>query len=93
MPKVQERVAQAEALGLGAEDLDLLVHDCAQDAGRDGLNALEDPIDQEDHVGAAEEVASAVNNAGLESQAEYLLEHNGKDKVRQLRDEAAARRL
>jgi trehalose synthase len=93
MTKVQERVAQAEALGLAAEDLDLLVHDCAQDAGRAGLNALEDPIDQEDHVGAAEEAASAVNNAGLESQAEYLLEHNGKDKVRQLLDEAAARRL
>jgi hypothetical protein len=92
MKQVEELVAYAESLGLASEDLDHLVHDCAQDAGLAELNSLAGAAEQEDHISAVEEDAAAVNNGGLDSQIEYLLEHGSEDEVRRLLDEAARQR-
>ena len=70
-----------------------LVHDCAQDAGLAELNGLEDAAEQEDHIGGVEEDASALNNAGLGCQVEYLLEHNSEEEVRRLLEEAAGQQF
>jgi hypothetical protein len=85
-------LAHAEKLGLQAEDLDGAVHDLAQESALEELNALDNPRDQEAHISAREEYASAINNGGLEAQLELLLGHNSADEVRRLLDEAAQRK-
>jgi hypothetical protein len=76
MTELKRLLALAEGLGLEPEDLDMAVHDLAQEVGLAELNAIEDEQDQEDHIGGQEEMASAINNGGLGEQLEFLLEHN-----------------
>lgn len=82
--QIDKLVKLAERLGLQPVDLDELVHDLAQELGLDRLNALEDPADQDGHISEQESTASAINNGGLDSQIEFLMEHNGQEVVEQL---------
>jgi hypothetical protein len=96
MDQVEELVEYAEASGVDSADLDLAVHDCAQEAGLGTLNSLADAAEQEDHIAAVEADASAVNNGGLEAQLAFLLEHYAAKEVRDMlrhlaRDGSAAR--
>jgi hypothetical protein len=84
MEHVEELAGYAEELGLESADLDLAVHDCAQDAGLGTLNSLEDKGGQENHIAAVETDAAAINNGGLEAQIVFLLDHNSQDEVRKL---------
>jgi hypothetical protein len=84
MDHVAELLDCAEDLGLECADLDMAVHDCAQDAGLDTLNSVGGNAAQEDHIAAVEADAAAVNNGGLEAQIGFLLEHNSADEVRRL---------
>jgi hypothetical protein len=45
----------------------------AQECGLGDLNELEDPDEQEAHIGSVEESASEINNGGLEEQIRFLL--------------------
>jgi hypothetical protein len=89
MTRVEELVAYAEQLGLESADLDLLVHDVAQEAGLGALNSLEGDDAQEGHVAAVEAEAAAVNNGGLEAQVAFLLDHDSADNVKDLLRQAA----
>jgi hypothetical protein len=89
MTQVAELVAYAERLGLEAPDLDMAVHDCAQDAELDTLNSLEGEREQDEHIARVERGAAAINNGGLAIQVEYLLRHNSAEEVRRLLKDAA----
>jgi hypothetical protein len=86
MTHVEQLVACAEELGLSSADLDLLVHDCAQDAGLPELNELASRAKQGEHIGNQEATASAINNGGLAEQIAFLLQHNSGEEVRRLLD-------
>ena len=92
MTRVEELVAYAEQLGLESADLDLLVHDVAQEAGLGELNGLEGDDAQQGHVAAVEADAAAVNNGGLAAQIECLLDHDSEENVRGLLRQAADER-
>ena len=49
-------------------------HDTAQEVGLGDLNELDDPDEQESHIGSVEKSASGINNGGLEEQLRFLLE-------------------
>jgi hypothetical protein len=84
MDQIEDFVEYAEGLELDSADLDPAVHDCAQEAGLGTLNSLADAAEQEDHIGAVEADASAVNNGGLEAQIAFLLEHDSAEEVQAL---------
>ena len=48
-------------------------HDVAQECGLGDLNELEDPDEQDAHIGSVEESASGINNGGIEEQIRFLL--------------------
>jgi hypothetical protein len=91
MTPVERLVAYAEQLGLESADLDLLVHDAAQEAGLGALNALEGD-DAQEGLAAVEAEAAAVNNGGLEAQVAFLLGHDSEENVRELLGRAAGGR-
>lgn len=69
-------------------DLDEHVHEAAQAAIQDSLNALDGEDEQEDLITDAESTASNINNEGFESQLRYLIEQNGfEETLRVLRDD------
>jgi hypothetical protein len=72
--QVRELLEHARRVGAPEDALDDLVHDTAQECGLGDLNELEDPDDQEAHIGSVEESASRINNGGLEDQLRFLLE-------------------
>jgi hypothetical protein len=74
----------AESLGLPEDALDGAVHDAAQEETLDRLNATEGEDGQEDVLSAAERKASEVNNGGVRSQIEYLLEGLDREAVERL---------
>jgi hypothetical protein len=82
--RIWELVRLAEKLGLQSADLDLAVHDCAQEVELPALNALEDEDAQDDHITSVEQHAAAINNGGLEAQIGFLLEHSSRADVREL---------
>jgi hypothetical protein len=77
-------------LGLPEDALDDAVYDCTQDQTLGELNATDDKDKQEHIIGSSEERASNVNSGGIESQIEYLLQHNDAATVVQLIRESAA---
>jgi hypothetical protein len=82
MGHVDELVGYAEELRLESADLDLAVHDCAQDARLGTLNRLVDEGGREEHITGVEADASAINNGGLGAQIVFLLDNNSQDEVR-----------
>jgi hypothetical protein len=79
-------VAYAESLGLSSSNLDMLVHDLAQEIALPDLNMLEGQQEQEEHIGAQQATASAINNGGLAEQIAFLLQHNSAEEVKELLD-------
>jgi hypothetical protein len=64
----------AESLGLDPSHLDREVHDLAQEAQLDELNTIEEEDEQEHHISAVGAYGSNVNNGGLGSQIEFLID-------------------
>jgi hypothetical protein len=79
---VDELVELAESLGVEPEDLDVIVHEVAQDCSLGELNSTDDEDEQEEIISGSEGRASTINNGGLESQLEFLVERWGEDEVR-----------
>jgi hypothetical protein len=71
--EVRELLKHARQVGEPEGSLDDLVHDTAQDVGLGDLNELDDPDEQESHIGSVEESTSEINNGGLEEQLRFLL--------------------
>lgn len=92
---LERLVGLAEKLCLSSENLDDLVIDLAVDMGSDDLNDLNgledcDDEDAEEVLTDWGEVASSVNNGGLESQLEFLLMGNSELQVSLLHQARAA---
>lgn len=67
--------------GLTEQDLDDLVHDCADHLASEAVNTdpRELPIDQlqDEHYGTWSQKASEINNSGMRAQVSWLVEHLG----------------
>jgi polyhydroxyalkanoate synthesis regulator phasin len=87
--ELERLVRLANELSLPDEALDDAVHDCAQDETLGELNGTDAKDVQEDLIGSSEERASKINNGGIKSQIEYLLQHNDAATVEQLIREKA----
>jgi polyhydroxyalkanoate synthesis regulator phasin len=87
--ELERRVRLANELSLPDEALDDAVHDCAQDETLGELNGTDAKDVQEDLISSSEERASKINNGGIKSQIEYLLQHNDAATVEQLIREKA----
>jgi hypothetical protein len=80
-----ERLVQlANELRLPQDALDAAVHDCAQDETLGELNATDSKGEQGKIISSSTERAANINNGGIESQIEYLLQHNDAATVEQL---------
>lgn len=71
-------------LRLADDDLDDAVHTLSQELHLAELNSATTTAMQEQVIAAAEDAASEINNAGIEAQVTFLLEHNSEATVEQI---------
>lgn len=74
---VDALIELVESMGLASEDLDDLVHDCADHRGAIEANDCAGEADQENALDDASEDAAAINNGGLAAQVRFLAEFHG----------------
>lgn len=85
-PEVVDRLlGLTRELGVKEVDLDEHVYDCVGNHRADAYNAAEGPADDEQALetlaGEAEDLASKINNGGLEEQLRFLARELGEERV------------
>ena len=69
---------------LASDALDEAVYEAASASAMHEVNSHRDALRQEEAIAAAEELASRINNLGLDSQISFLVLKYGPDAVKEL---------